>query len=104
MCKVLKRDGSIVNFDRTKIENAIRNANRDVEGSDKADEDTIKKIVDSIETESDLSVEKIQDEVEFNLMKHKKFKLAKMYITYRYKHQLERENYKTLMSKVRREA
>lgn len=89
---IMKRSGERVLFDGEKIANAIRKANKE-EGilSDKLTEEQIAAIVDGIERDArnasrDLSVEEIQDKVENSLMATGKFNVARLYITYRYKH------------------
>ena len=47
--KVIKRDGSTVQYDRSKIVLAIQKANAEVEECEKIDNDKIESIVDSIE-------------------------------------------------------
>ena len=88
--KVKKRDGTIVPFDREKIEKAIFNAAEAVGGSD---ERTAKQIttlvIDEIKKElfkkEVPDVEHIQDTVEKVLMKTGHAKTAKTYILYRQK-------------------
>ncbi|MBP5247056.1 MAG: anaerobic ribonucleoside-triphosphate reductase [Fibrobacter sp.] len=89
---IMKRSGERVLFDGEKIANAIRKANKE-EGilSDKLTDEQIAAIVDGIERDArnasrDLSVEEIQDKVENSLMATGKFNVARLYITYRYKH------------------
>ena len=89
---IMKRSGERVIFDGEKIANAIRKANKE-EGilSDKLTEEQIAAIVNGIERDArnasrDLSVEEIQDKVESSLMATGKFNVARLYITYRYKH------------------
>ena len=89
---IMKRSGERVLFDGEKIANAIRKANNE-EGilSDKLTEEQIVSIVAGIERAAhnasrDLSVEEIQDKVENSLMATGKFNVARLYITYRYKH------------------
>ena len=89
---IMKRSGERVIFDGEKIANAIRKANKE-EGilSDKLTEEQIAAIVNGIERDArnasrDLSVEEIQDKVENSLMATGKFNVARLYITYRYKH------------------
>ncbi|MDY6069949.1 MAG: anaerobic ribonucleoside-triphosphate reductase [Bacilli bacterium] len=91
MC-VMKRSGERVPFDRQKIVNAINGAN-DEEGipSERLSPEEIANIAlgiqkDAINAGRDLSVEEIQDKVEDALMGSGKFKVARLYITYRYKH------------------
>ena len=84
--KVIKRDGSTVDFDRSKIENAIRKANEAVDESERIEEGKIVSIADYIAARKRprLLVEDIQDMVEHKLMEAEKFTLAKAYIIYRY--------------------
>ena len=91
--KVIKRDGSTVNFDRSKIAGAIRKANDAVEEKDRVSEEQIEDIVSSIaqKHKTRLLVEDIQDMVEERLMGFGKFELAKAYIIYRYERALVRK-------------
>ena len=91
MC-VMKRSGERVPFDGIKIRNAIEKANHE-EGilSERLTEQQIDDIVGGITKDAgnagrDLSVEEIQDKVEDALMMSGKPKVARLYITYRYKH------------------
>ncbi|MDO4619378.1 MAG: anaerobic ribonucleoside-triphosphate reductase [Lachnospiraceae bacterium] len=91
MC-VMKRSGERVPFDREKIAEAIRRANRE-EGipSERLTEEQIQEITTGIQKDAanagrDLSVEEIQDKVEDALMCSGRPKVARLYITYRYKH------------------
>ena len=91
--QVVKRDGSIVAFDRSKIVSAIQKANNSVDEEDRIDQETIEKITCSIEQRhrSRLLVEDIQDMVEKQLMELDKYVLAKNYIIYRYNRALIRK-------------
>ena len=91
--KVIKRDGSTVSFDRSKIENAIRKANGAVEEQERIEEEKIVEIAGYIESRKRprLLVEDIQDMVEHKLMEAGKFDLAKAYIIYRYSRALVRK-------------
>ncbi len=89
---VTKRSGERVPFDPVKIRNAVEMANEE-EGipSERLSEEQICQIVDAVTRDSlnagrDLSVEEIQDKVEDMLMYLGKFKIARLYITYRYRH------------------
>ena len=98
---IIKRDGSKVEFDKTKISNAIEKANQSVNDcNDKATFNQINLIADYIEhkassllTNNDtvISVEEVQDEVESKLIEIGKSQLAKNYITYRYKRKIIRD-------------
>ena len=91
--QVVKRDGSIVAFDRSKIVSAIQKANDSVDEEDRISQDMIERITLSIEQRhrSRLLVEDIQDMVEKQLMEQDKYVLAKNYIIYRYTRALVRK-------------
>ncbi|MBO5525327.1 MAG: anaerobic ribonucleoside-triphosphate reductase [Clostridia bacterium] len=91
--KVIKRDGSTVNFDQSKIANALRKANAAVEEEDRITEEQIAEIVDHVASRhrSRLLVEDIQDMVEEQIMALGKFRLAKAYVIYRYERALVRK-------------
>lgn len=91
--KVIKRDGRTVEFDSSKIENAIRKANANVEEDQRMPEEKIRQIAMYIESRQRprLLVEDIQDMVENQLMGERKFELAKHYIKYRYSRALVRK-------------
>lgn len=83
--KVKKRDGKIVDFDSSKISNAISKANTSVHGREKASISDKKKIIKYVKSlnKKTIAVEEIQDIVEKQLMELGKFELAKQYILYR---------------------
>ena len=94
---VIKRDGSQVHFDTYKICEAISKANNAYEGSDKLSPKMIDEIVEKInykcsKLDRAVSVEEIQDMVEDCIMSLGRYRLAKEYITYRYKHALMRKS------------
>ena len=91
--QVVKRDGSIVAFDRSKIVSAIQKANHSVDEEERISQDMIERITRSIEQRhrSRLLVEDIQDMVERQLMEQDKYVLAKNYIIYRYNRALVRK-------------
>ena len=90
--KVIKRDGSTVEFDRSKIITAIQKANEAVDPEFRVDDEQIEQIVCGIENKkrSRYLVEDIQDMVEQGLMALKKYTLSKTYIIYRYERALVR--------------
>ncbi|MGN1201467.1 MAG: anaerobic ribonucleoside-triphosphate reductase [Candidatus Caccovivens sp.] len=93
--QVIKRDGRVVDYDRSKIKVAIEKANNDVEEqNEKASKDDIKSILNYIEglKKNRLLVEDIQDIIEEKLMELGHFKLARKYIIYRYKRELVRKS------------
>ena len=91
--KVVKRDGSIVDFDRAKIAVAIQKANEAVEPAERVTQEQIDAIIEYIEGKkrARLLVEDIQDMVEKKLMSYDKYILAKAYIIYRYTRALVRK-------------
>lgn len=91
--KVIKRDGTIVDYDRSKIKLAIQKANAEVPEEDRIQEARIDSIIDSVEARrrQRLLVEDIQDMVEQALVAENKFLLAKTYIIYRYTRALVRK-------------
>lgn len=91
--KVIKRDGRVVDYDRSKILLAIQKANDEVEIKEKITEQKIEIIVASIEhlKKDTMHVEEIQDFIEQKLMADGKFTLAKTYIIYRYTRELVRK-------------
>lgn len=100
--KIKKRDGSLVDFNKDKIINAISKAGY-------VDEDTKKQIAQDIEGlcrylygdsyEYAMGVEDIQDYVEHDLMLRQYADVAREYIRYRYKRELIR-NTKGALSEV----
>ncbi len=93
--KVMKRDGTIVDFDRKKIENAIFKAAKAVGGSDYSiAEKLTDQVIELLEKKFGYSiphVEEIQDIVEKVLIENGHAKTAKAYILYRKQHQDMRE-------------
>ena len=93
---VVKRDEKKVPFDRQKIYNAIAGAAREC-GSTTDDE--LKRLTDQVvtkcQTQSDLSVEAIQDMVEDALMSNNYHDIARHYIKYRQNKEIVRASKKT---------
>ena len=89
---VMKRSGERVPFNKDKIVQAIKGANNEVGiASERLSEEEINAIAygiwkDAVNAGRDLSVEEIQDKVEDALMASGKYVVARLYITYRYKH------------------
>ena len=92
--KVIKRDGHMVEYMPSKIEEAIEKANLEVNEEDRASSTQIKNIIKYIEHlgKKRILVEDIQDIIEMKLMSIGKFALAKHYITYRYTRELVRRS------------
>ena len=98
---VIKRDGREVDFDKSKIFNAVYKA---FEQLDKPVEEATQisgKIANEIEsTNKNYTVEEIQDIVEKKLMSTAHKDVAKAYINYRQLHKMARSQYKELMDAV----
>ncbi len=87
--KIIKRNGSEVTFDISKIENAIRAANEEVPASERLTEREVKfaslNVTDEcMEAGHTVTVEEVQDLVEDQLMALDHFEVARKYIIYRY--------------------
>ncbi|MEY8403576.1 anaerobic ribonucleoside-triphosphate reductase [Oscillospiraceae bacterium 44-34] len=91
--KVIKRDGTSVDYDRSKIVIAIEKANAEVAEEERLSRAEIDAIIDGIEAQrrQRILVEDIQDLVEQGLVERNKFHLAKTYIIYRYNRALVRK-------------
>ena len=92
--KVIKRDGRVVDYDKSKIKIAIEKANKEVTKNEKASKEDIKTITEYIEElgKKRILVEDIQDIIEAKLMELGKYELAKKYIVYRYTRALVRKS------------
>ena len=91
--KIIKRDGTIVDYNPEKIRVAIQKANNEVVKKEKVSKDQIEEIIKYIEelNKQRILVEDIQDIIEEKLMAFGKYQLAKKYITYRYTRELVRK-------------
>ena len=97
--KILRRDGELAPFNRSRIENAIALACDAIGETDKSFipelTDLIIADIEHVYTEIFVnrtpSVEDVQDIVEQNLVKTNRFELAKSYIIYRENRKRERE-------------
>lgn len=106
--QVVKRDGSIVDYDRAKIATAIKKANAEVEEAERASDGQIEDILSYIEDKhrKRMLVEDIQDIIEQKLMENDLYVLAKTYIIYRYTRALVRKSNTTdesILSLIRNE-
>ena len=93
---IIKRNGSEVSFDISKIQNAIRKASAEVEDIHQLSEDDIVFISHQVEKVCEkrhrsLNVEEIQDIVEEKLIQYNYAEVARCYIKYRFKHELIRK-------------
>lgn len=101
--KVVKRDGRLVEFDGTKIMNAVLKAFKEVDGEHS--ESALIKAVDIAKKIGDmedrpLTVEEIQDIVERKLMASNRKDVAKAYILYREERTREREKKSAVVLRV----
>ena len=93
--KIIKRNGSEVEFDIVKITAAVGKANAVVEVDQRLTSDQIELIASNVEKNCmsmrrAVGVEEIQDMVENQIMEQKAFEVARKYITYRYVQNLKR--------------
>ena len=98
--KIIKRSGSEVTFDISKIMAAVAKANKEVVHSERLSDEQIETISDNVESicqemNRSLNVEEIQDLVENQIMNMRAFAVARKYITYRYKRALVRKSNST---------
>ena len=94
--KIIKRNGTEVDFESSKIVNAIKGANKEVVETKRLTEEEIVSIADYIETKAkesthNFNVEEIQDMVEDEINKKGKFELGRRYSQYRFKRALIRK-------------
>lgn len=93
--KVIKRNGSEIEFNPNKISQAIRKANAGVSDKDQINEIRLALIISEVTERCQnlnraVNVEEIQEIVETKLMLAGAFEVAKRYIRYRYDHNLKR--------------
>ncbi|MCH5293863.1 MAG: anaerobic ribonucleoside-triphosphate reductase [Treponema sp.] len=98
--KIIKRNGEETVFDIRKITTAISKANAAVPETERLTDEYIQAVSAKVakacqESKVQLNVEAIQDLVETELMRIGAFALAKVYITYRYRHALMRKQNST---------
>ena len=94
---IIKRNGKEVSFDITKITNAIRKANEEVDKLHRLNDYQIEAIGDMIAQEIDdsthaVNVEDIQDMVETGIMGMRGYEVAQKYVRYRYKREITRKS------------
>ena len=102
---VIKRSGKKVDFDKSKILNAIKAANNDIKRCDKKAAMQYKEIMAAAtiishnikKQDTDISVEDIQDLVEKTLMESGHYEVAKAYILYRQRRKEQRDAAENLM-------
>lgn len=94
---IIKRNGAEVQFDASKITNAIQAANKEVVETERLSDEEIDNITNNITYQCQkmkraLNVEEIQNLVEDELMKLNAFTVARKYITYRFQRALARQS------------
>lgn len=100
---VIKRDGRKVEFDSSKIANAVIRAFNSVYSNNLTDEmiSFAQRIADDVaEKNSDMSVENIQNIVIKKLMASKYKEVATAYVEYKHLHEMARSQYAALMDAV----
>ena len=95
--KVIKRNGTEVSFDVSKILSAITRANESIDAEKRMTSTQVQRIAESVELACkelgrSPGVEEIQDLVEYQIMAHGAFEVAKSYVTYRYTRSLVRRS------------
>lgn len=94
--KIKKRKGNFVDFDSSKIINAIKKANAEVEPIHQLSDAQIMGIAANIEHQlkghvQAATVEQIQDMVERGIMEMRGYEVAQKYVRYRYQRELSRK-------------
>ena len=95
--KITKRNGTEVQFDRSKIADAVCAANKEVKPIYRLNKYQIEAITDSVEKKlSSMThiahVEDIQNMVETGIMEMRGYEVAQKYVRYRYKRELTRKS------------
>ena len=93
---VIKRNGQEVKFDLSKIANAIRKANKEVEPIYRMNEYQILGVADTVakkvaSSTHAVNVEDIQDMVETGIMEMRGYEVAQKYVRYRFKREIARK-------------
>jgi ribonucleoside-triphosphate reductase len=98
---VIKRNGEHVPFDRQKIINAINKAMIEVDG-DLYEIETAESIAEDIYEygPTPITVEEIQDMVEYLLMESERKDVAKAYIRFRFKKEMARRHYEDFIDAI----
>lgn len=104
---IIKRDGTVVLFDKNKIINAINKAFIEVDGQ-LYENDTATDIANDIESwinkcpDGSIEVEDIQDIIEDYLMQSERRDAARAYIRYRYKKEVARQKKDDFIQAIRK--
>lgn len=94
--KVIKRNGVEVEFDESKVYNAIKRANAEVESKCQMKDNELRWMAAKVAKECGhysraINVEEIQEMVETDLMEYQAFEVAKKYIRYRHERNMRRK-------------
>ena len=89
MIRVIKRNGTLQEYNRDKIFNAILKAFNST--GETIDRKSINQIIDHLQVHDQISIEEIQNRIERWLMDKKYFQTAKAFMLYREKHKQLRE-------------
>ena len=94
---VIKRNGEEVDFNLSKIVNAITAANEEVDRLHQMNQYQIQAVADKIAAQISImthavNVEDIQDMVEKGIMEMRGYEVAQKYVRYRYKRELTRKS------------
>jgi anaerobic ribonucleoside-triphosphate reductase len=101
---VTKRDGRVVEFNKEKIKSAILKAFEEVDknitsyAKDKARD--ISNYIECLSLKTEMTVESIQDIVEERLMSSNRKDVARAYVRFRYKREIERTTYNELDQEI----
>lgn len=95
--KVIKRSGMEVEYDVSKIINAVKAANKEVKPIYQLNEHQVQAVADLVENKIKtlsytVQVEDIQDMVETAIMEMRGYEVAQKYVRYRYKRELTRKS------------
>ena len=95
--KIIKRNGEEVDFDQSKIANAIRKANESVDRLHQLNDFQIEAVAENVAMQVKaashaVNVEDIQDLVETGVMAMRGYEVAQKYVRYRYKRELARKS------------
>ena len=95
--KIIKRNGEEVDFDLSKIVNAIKKANQEVPAIHKMNQHQIRAVADNVAAQVKnsshaVNVEDIQNMVETGIMEMRGYEVAQKYVRYRYKRELSRKS------------
>lgn len=98
--RIIKRNGNEVDFDGSKIINAVRKANHEVDSDEALTESQIHVIEEKVEMQLSkshhtVSIEEIQDMVIREIMRQQAYRVAQLYTEYRYKQALIRKKNST---------